>query len=197
MTSHAGRSDWGNTASEQDYLASHGKALDENDIVKIQVLPESISNRVQTDRRPYAPMAHPRDLLAFERQVQRLQGAITHLRTELRAAESQCHSMAEVARATIASVGYPAEGTLTKLTRQEAHVALWAAHGAADAEIAASLGLSVNTIKSHMKAILQKLGMHSRWELRHVMLGGPQGDLLPTRMQDHSRRDGIAFGDPP
>lgn len=195
MTSHAHQNDGGNTVT----VMPTDKALDENDVSNVRA--QSAGPCTPSTRSPYAAMAHPKDLLAFERQVQRLQGAIAHLKTELRVLESQCQSMAEVARATISSVGHPAYETplacLAELTRQESHVALWAAYGAADADIATSLGLSVYTIKSHMKAVLHKLGMHSRWELRHVVVTPLRSDLPIAMVQDPSRRDGIGTDNPP
>lgn len=107
----------------------------------------------------------PESFLELERRVQRLHVAIAQLRAELHAAEADCSSLACAAQA--ARQARPA--SLVPLTRQECRVALLAADGATDADIASCLGISVNTAKSHMKEVLHRLGLHSRWELAHIV----------------------------
>lgn len=51
------------------------------------------------------------------------------------------------------------------LTAQEERVARLAAAGAANAEIARQLVLSVSTVETHLQRIYAKLGIHSRYEL--------------------------------
>jgi DNA-binding CsgD family transcriptional regulator len=51
------------------------------------------------------------------------------------------------------------------LTAQEERVARLAAAGAANAEIARQLVLSVSTVETHLERIYAKLGIHSRYEL--------------------------------
>jgi DNA-binding NarL/FixJ family response regulator len=55
-----------------------------------------------------------------------------------------------------------AGGALSCLTRREREVLELVAHGLTNAEAAAALFVSVNTVKRHLKAIFRKLGVHTR-----------------------------------
>lgn len=57
------------------------------------------------------------------------------------------------------------------LSRRQREVALLAAQGATNAEIAATLSLSVRTVESHIYAVFAKLGLTSRDELSSVLVG--------------------------
>lgn len=59
--------------------------------------------------------------------------------------------------------------TTTRLSPQEGRVAILLAGGHQDKEIATLLHLSVNTVKSHVKSILRKLNVRSRWEVARVL----------------------------
>ena len=48
------------------------------------------------------------------------------------------------------------------LTQRQAEVLHWIAEGKSNAEIACILSCSVNTIKTHLKEIFERLGLHSR-----------------------------------
>lgn len=60
------------------------------------------------------------------------------------------------------------------LSRRQREVALLAAQGASNAEIARALSLSVRTVESHLYAAFAKLGLTARDELSSV-LAGPLG----------------------
>ncbi len=49
-----------------------------------------------------------------------------------------------------------------RLTQRQAEVLHWVAEGKTNDEIATILDFSVNTVKSHLKDIFQRLGIHSR-----------------------------------
>lgn len=61
------------------------------------------------------------------------------------------------------------------LTHQERRVAMLVMAGRTDAETAAMLQLSVHTVKSHVKNILRKLGLRSRWQLPDVLISSAPG----------------------
>ena len=54
------------------------------------------------------------------------------------------------------------QSPLNDLTRRELEVLAALAAGQANKEIAADLGLSLNTVKFHVKNVFQKLGVHNR-----------------------------------
>ncbi len=56
-----------------------------------------------------------------------------------------------------------------KLTRRQLEIARYAVVGATAREIAAELGLSVHTVRSHMKDIYERLEVASRVELAHAL----------------------------
>ena len=56
------------------------------------------------------------------------------------------------------------------LTTAECRVAAEAAHGCTPSEIAARLGLSVQTVRSHLKRIFLKAGVHSQARLVQALL---------------------------
>jgi DNA-binding CsgD family transcriptional regulator len=61
------------------------------------------------------------------------------------------------------------------LTPREREVARRLAAGATDRELAGSLGVNLCTAKSHSKAVLAKLRLRSRHELRYVLPASPKG----------------------
>jgi len=62
-------------------------------------------------------------------------------------------------------------GEVEPLSRRQREVALLAAQGATNAEIAHALSLSVRTVESHLYAAFAKLGLTAREELRAVLAG--------------------------
>jgi DNA-binding NarL/FixJ family response regulator len=72
--------------------------------------------------------------------------------------------------------GTPAPQPREDLTPREVEVLILVADGLANKEIARRLGISENTVKFHLNAVLGKLGAHSRTEA--AMLGARLG-LVP------------------
>ena len=64
---------------------------------------------------------------------------------------------------------------MAELTQTERRVALLAAAGRRNAEVAVELGLAVKTVESHLTRVYRKLGIRSRAELGETL--GPNGPL--------------------
>jgi two-component system nitrate/nitrite response regulator NarL len=77
---------------------------------------------------------------------------------------------------TSASPRTPGRGAATPLTPRERLVAELAAHGLTNRQIASRLGLGESTVKTHMHAVLHKLGLSSRDELIVVPRIRPAAD---------------------
>lgn len=72
------------------------------------------------------------------------------------------------------------------LTRQESIVACLRAQGLTEGEIASHLSVSVNTVKSHLKSVHQKLGGRSRRELRDKFCSAfPEPTPPPGHPENH------------
>ncbi|MFR9806005.1 helix-turn-helix transcriptional regulator [Pseudonocardia sp. RS010] len=104
--------------------------------------------------------------LAFERA--RYEERFSAMRRQL---ELQITGIDELAYGTLdwADAGerpvphpYLSDGPLNELTRRELEVLRYLAGGASNQEIADRLGLSVGTVKTHVKALLRKLGAANR-----------------------------------
>jgi DNA-binding CsgD family transcriptional regulator len=81
---------------------------------------------------------------------------------------------------SLMQAGYSVAGVTVKLTRREGEVLGFIMHSMANKEIAASLSLSVRTVKFHVSSLLAKYGVHTRMELaREVTRRGPSMMPLP------------------
>jgi DNA-binding CsgD family transcriptional regulator len=86
--------------------------------------------------------------------------------------------LAEQARDELARLGARrSRGRSQGLTEAEAKVAVLAARGASNAEIAASLVVSARTVEAHLGRVYTKLGLRSR---RELMIRFPDGTGLTT-----------------
>ena len=85
-------------------------------------------------------------------------------------AAKRSHEMAGLCEgAALRSGAWPDD--VDPLSRRQREVALLAAQGASNAEIARTLSLSVRTVESHLYAAFAKLGLTARDELRAVLVG--------------------------
>jgi DNA-binding CsgD family transcriptional regulator len=82
-------------------------------------------------------------------------------------------AFAERARVELAATGEYARkrsvGTSNELTPQEGQVAILAAEGATNREIAERMYLSESTVDYHLRKVYRKLGLVSRRQLRNVL----------------------------
>ncbi|MDR3718090.1 MAG: LuxR C-terminal-related transcriptional regulator [Bryobacteraceae bacterium] len=65
------------------------------------------------------------------------------------------------------------------LTSAETRVAVEVAEGCKPSEIAQRLGLSIHTVRSHLKRIFLKTGVHSQAGLVRALLQGDRGEAQP------------------
>lgn len=132
------------------------------------------------------PIEHAETLLAYgsflRRSGQRTQARSALGEAERAAAATGASWLAGLAAAEFKIAGgrRRARGS-TGLSAQQQRVARLAAAGAANAEIARQLYISVSTVETHLEHIYAKLGIHSRYELIAMAgdggLGaGPAGD---------------------
>jgi DNA-binding CsgD family transcriptional regulator len=79
-----------------------------------------------------------------------------------------------------------AERTLARLTARQLEVAWLAADGSTNRQIAEALVISTETVKTHVANVLERLDLHSKAELRLLLL-----ELgLPARSERQSAPDG-------
>jgi DNA-binding CsgD family transcriptional regulator len=116
------------------------------------------------------PLEHAETLLAYGAFLRRTGRAAAARPMLARAAEvaeaASAGWLAGLARAELKVAGGRQRRTVPgALTSQEQRVAGLAAAGAANADIARQLYLSVSTVETHLERVYVKLGIHSRYEL--------------------------------
>jgi DNA-binding NarL/FixJ family response regulator len=109
----------------------------------------------------------PAATAGLELSLDRLAAALQAAGGELRRARAEYQSAMEAVRRAEHEWAASAFGGLTT---QERRVALLAIAGSTDAEIATATHLSVHTVKTHMKSVLRKLGLHSRWQIGQLLV---------------------------
>jgi len=109
-----------------------------------------------------------------ERPLARLRLAIEQAERELAAVRKGYLVAIELA-GTLGSEG-PAANDLGPLSPQERRVARLLHQGQTNCEISNSLHVSVHTVKSHVRSILHKRGLRSRWQMIDQNLPGSPAD---------------------
>jgi DNA-binding NarL/FixJ family response regulator len=114
----------------------------------------------------------PSAAASLDESLTRLLQRLTAAEADLRLARSSYQAMLMARRADLTSAeAGPADACLTA---QEVRVASLVAAGMSNREVAAALHVSVHTVKTHVKNILVKLRLRSRWQLGEQPLGrGP------------------------
>jgi DNA-binding CsgD family transcriptional regulator len=122
-------------------------------------------NRLATERLETKLHDWPEVLMSVERNLELLCHSLADADKHLQALRVGYDSLYEAAH----SVTHTVEGPLRRLTDRERRVAMLAACGQGDRQIAASLNVSINTVKTQMKSVLAKIGIRSRWQLKDVI----------------------------
>ena len=138
------------------------------------------------------------------RRARRRKRARDHLRRAVELFEqSEAPAFAERARHELGATGEtprePGAGPGPGLTTQELTVARLARSGHTNAEIGATMFLSVNTVDYHLRKVFQKLGISSRRQLSEQLRSGTEGTPAPDDYVRHvvrRRRDGRRVGEP-
>jgi DNA-binding NarL/FixJ family response regulator len=108
---------------------------------------------------------------SLEASLGRFHHNLAQLDRDLRQARADYRRLVELNRGRGGN-RLPKVNALDVLTQQERRVAMLAAHGHSNLELAAQLHVSVHTVKSQMCSILRKLDLRSRWELDSLLREG-------------------------
>ena len=107
------------------------------------------------------------DMVEIELRVESLRRTVALAHDELdrvrRDLEALTHAVPEAQRVE------PGRALLATLTRQERRIALLAADGLSNSQVAADINITAETVRGHMKGVFRKLGIHSRWELMYLL----------------------------
>jgi DNA-binding NarL/FixJ family response regulator len=116
----------------------------------------------------------PAAVASLDETLRRLRDRLTSAEADLRLARECYETMLHASCAL--SLPTTRRGQLfATLTPQERRIANLVALGMSNADIAARLHVSVHTVKSHVKNVLDKLWVRSRWQL--VDLSRSQGEI--------------------
>ncbi len=97
----------------------------------------------------------------------RLQQQLLQLDRELRQTRADFRRLVDLKERV--GTRLPRLNALGRLSPQERRVAMLAASGHSNLQVAAQLHVTVHTVKSQMCSILRKLDLRSRWELDQVL----------------------------
>jgi len=166
-----GGTDWGlGVEAYSRALLAEGSAAEE-------LYTEAIERLARTKMRLPLARAH---LVYGEwlRRERRRSDARGHLRTAYDLFEAMgARSFAGRARHELTATGASAHSrrnaTLDELTPQEARIARLASDGLSNAEIAARLYISANTVDYHLRKVFRKLGIRSRTQLHRTLAPAP------------------------
>jgi DNA-binding NarL/FixJ family response regulator len=114
----------------------------------------------------YAPLARrdwPAAVISLDDTLRRLGQRLTSAEADLRMARACYEALLEASRSCMGAG--PAGSSAARLTAQELRVANFVAAGMSNREVADALHVSVHTVKTHVKNVLDKLSIRSRWQM--------------------------------
>jgi DNA-binding NarL/FixJ family response regulator len=109
---------------------------------------------------PAATTDWPAAVILLDDTLQRLGERLTSAEADLRVARHTYEALVE-ASSCLGSL----RSSAPRLTTQELRVASFVAAGMSNREIADALSVSVHTVKTHVKNLLGKLSIRSRWQV--------------------------------
>lgn len=130
----------------------------------------------------------PAAVISLDDTLRRLGQRLTSAEADLRMARACYEALKEASSRCMSPLRSPA----ARLTAQELRVANFVAAGMSNREVADALHVSVHTVKTHVKNVLDKLSIHSRWQVAATVgqlslagssvseLRSPRSDMLPA-----------------
>jgi DNA-binding CsgD family transcriptional regulator len=116
-------------------------------------------------------------------------GRFSFRRFELMAPNGDLASALVISRLAIEPVRLTEGAARLGLTAQQREVALMLTQGSSNADIAAQLGVSINTANYHVKKLFMRLGVHERQQIAQVLRAAAAGTSSATvGRQDSSYR---------
>jgi DNA-binding NarL/FixJ family response regulator len=105
----------------------------------------------------------PAAVISLDDTLRRLGQRLTSAEADLRMARACYEALLEASRTCMrpGAVGAPP----ARLTAQELRVANLVGAGMSNREVADALHVSVHTVKTHVKNVLDKLSIRSRWQM--------------------------------
>jgi DNA-binding NarL/FixJ family response regulator len=114
----------------------------------------------------------PAAVISLDETLRRLGQRLKSAESDLRTARACYDALLQASRTYmgVSELRMPP----ARLTAQELRVASLVAAGMSNMEIAAALHVSVHTVKTHVKTVLAKLSIRSRWQMAATVgLTGP------------------------
>jgi DNA-binding NarL/FixJ family response regulator len=103
----------------------------------------------------------PAAMISLDDTLRRVAQRLASVEADLRMARACCEALTDASR----SSWRPSPSPAARLTGQELRVANLVAAGMTNRAVADALHVSVHTVKTHVKNLLDKLSIHSRWQV--------------------------------
>jgi DNA-binding NarL/FixJ family response regulator len=102
-------------------------------------------------------------VISLDDTLRRLGQRLTSAEADLRMARACYEALVDASRDCMGTGS--ASSPSARLTAQEMRVANFVAAGMSNREVALALHVSVHTVKTHVKNLLDKLSIRSRWQI--------------------------------